>query len=153
VPKYEPVTATELRTVTGPRPGVKAFHDVVVWHYHPRGLRSGGIYNRRAVRGVTTLVPRTASLHAAGRAVDLMTSSKELHDELFLRLIRSSEQMGIVEVISWGRRWTLDKGVVKYSGKSPHTDHVHVGFSSDMASRPNTPELRKWFDHFMWGLR
>lgn len=152
MPKYEPVTATELRTVVGPRSGVKAFHDVVVWHYHARGLRSGGIYNRRAVRGVTTLVPRTASLHASGRAADFMTSDKELHNELLLRFIRCSEQLGIVEVISWDRRWTLEKGLQTYRGKSPHRDHVHVGFSSDFASRANTPELKKWITHFLWGV-
>ena len=153
--KYEPPTAAELRTVTGPRPGTRALHDVLVWHYHARGVKSGGIYNRRNRRGVLgPLTARGASLHSVGRAADLMTSDKAVHDEIFLRCIAAGEQCGIVEVISWNRRWTPDKGVHPYKGASPHRVHVHVGQSVDMASRGATTEdaaaLRKWFSHFLF---
>lgn len=149
--KYEPPTAAELRTVTGPRPGTRALHDVLVWHYHGRGVRSGGIYNRRNRRGVLgPLTVQGSSLHSVGRAVDLMTTDKAVHDEIFLRLIAAADQCGIVEVISWNRRWTPDKGVQPYRGTSPHRDHVHVGQSVDAASRPDTADLRKWFSHFLF---
>ena len=65
--KYEPPTAAELRTVTGPRPGTRALHDVLVWHYHARGVRSGGIYNRRPRRGLSVLSPQTNRADAAAR--------------------------------------------------------------------------------------
>ena len=148
--KYEPPTAAELRTVTGPRPGTRALHDVLVWHYHGRGVRSGGIYNRRPRRGLSVLTPATASLHACGRAIDLMTTDKAVHDDIFLRCIAAADQCGIVEVISWNRRWTPDKGVQPYRGTSPHRDHVHLGQSVDTASRPDTADLRKWFSHFLF---
>ena len=147
---YEPPTAAELRTVTGPRPGTRALHDVLVWHYHARGVRSGGIYNRRPRRGLSVLTPRTASLHAVGRAVDLMTREKAVHDEMFLCLIAAADQCGIVELISWERRWTPDGGVRPYRGTSPHRDHLHIGQSVDAASRPDTADLRKWFSHFLF---
>ena len=148
--KYEPPTAAELRTVTGPRPGTRALHDVLVWHYHGRGVRSAGIYNRRPRRGLSVLTPATASLHAVGRGLDLATTDKAVHDEIFLRCIAAADQCGIVEIISWNRRWTPDKGVRDYRGASPHRDHVHVGQSVDAASRPDTADLRKWFSHFLF---
>ena len=155
---YEPPTAAELRTVTGPRPGTRILHDVLVWHYHGRGVRSAGIYNRRNRRGVLgPVTARGASLHSVGRALDLATTDKALHDEIFLRCIAAADQCGIVEVISWERRWTPDKGVRPYKpgpGGSPHRDHVHVGQSVDTASRGANPEdakaLARWFSHFLF---
>ena len=149
--KYEPPTAAELRTVTGPRPGTRALHDVLAWHYHGRGVRSGGIYNRRNRRGVLgPLTVQGSSLHSVGRAVDLMTTDRAVHDDIFLRCIAAADQCGIVEVISWERRWTPDKGVQPYRGTSPHRDHCYVGQSVDAASRPDTADLRKWFSHFLF---
>ena len=48
---YQPVSRAELRNHTGPRPGVRAFSDVVLWSMHSMGVTNGGIYNRRPVRG------------------------------------------------------------------------------------------------------
>lgn len=138
MPKYQPVTRAELRTSTSPRPGVRALHDVVCWWIGPKGLRSGGIYSRRAVRGGTSW-----SLHAVGRAADFMCSV-DVGKDLSARLIAAKDLLGITEVIHNRMRWTEDKGCVPYKGSNPHTDHVHVAFTIDFANRPDTPEMRRW---------
>ena len=57
---------------------------------------------------------------------------------------------GIIEIIWQRKRWTEDHGVQDYHGVDPHTGHVHFAQTVDMASRPNTPDLHKWFNHFLW---
>lgn len=141
---YQAVTRSELKTKTSPRPGVRAFHDVVCFAMHAKGVRSGGIYNRRSVRGGLSW-----SLHAVGRAADFMCATKA-GDELFLRCVAAAKACGISEVIWKRQRWTAEKGVRPYRGSNPHLDHVHVGFTVDFADRPNTPDLRKWVAHFMF---
>lgn len=153
--KYQPVTAAELRNITGPQPGVQAFANAVMAKLGPtRGLVNLGIYNRRTVRGVTAAIsPRTASLHAVGRAWDAGVptgdAGRHLGNELWLRAINASQKglVGVQEVI-WNRqRWTPDKGVRRYSGKDDHTTHLHISFSIDWAQN-NSPQadLRRWVD-------
>ena len=143
-PKYQPVTAAEAKAVQGPRPGSRALHDVVLFRMASRGVRTGGIYNSRRVRGGIAW-----STHAAGRGIDWAVPSKQVGDELYLRLIRACDQIGVGEVIWRDRRWTAD-GEKPYKPKN-HYDHVHCSQTIDMASRPDTPDLRKWFDHFLFG--
>lgn len=145
MPAYERVTSVEAKTIQGPRPGALALSDVVIEHYMDRGVRSGGIYNSRRVRG-----GRAWSLHAAGRGIDWMCPTKQVGDELFLRLIHAADACGVCEVI-WNRqRWTEDKGVQQYRGVNPHVDHVHVGMTIDVSARPDTKDLRRWFKHFLF---
>ena len=153
---YQPVTSVELKTITGPRPGVRAVLDTILWFRSAvtpegfGGVKSGGIYNRRPQRGKTVLNPGSASLHSAGRALDIMVPNKKAGDELYLRLAAAADAIGICEIIWWERRLT-SKGEVPYRGKSPHKDHLHVGFTADWAARANTPDLRKWIAHFVFG--
>ena len=153
---YQPVTSVELKTITGPRPGVRAVLDTILWFRSAPtkegfgGVTSGGIYNRRPVRGKTVLNPGSASLHSAGRALDIVVPSKKAGDELCLRLIAAADAIGICEIIWWEKRFT-SKGEKAYKGASPHKDHIHVGFTADWGARANTPDLRKWVSHFVFG--
>ena len=148
---YQPVTAAELRTITGPRPGVQAVLDTVVWFRHSKGVKSAGIYNRRPVRGKKILTPGSASLHAAGRGLDLAVPSKQVGDELYLRLAAAADAIGVCEIIWYGRRLT-SAGEKPYKGVDNHTTHLHVGFTADWADRKNTADLRKWVAHFVFGV-
>lgn len=155
---YEPVTQWELDTKHGPRPGVVAFRNAVLFWTRPKGCYDAGIYNRRNVRGVFGRIkPATASLHAVGRAWDCgvpnATVNPAVGQEIAWRAVSAANPCGIVEVI-WNRhRWTAEKGSVPYSGKDPHTGHVHIGFSQTVADSPAThDDMVKWFSHAMFGL-
>lgn len=150
MPKYQAVTASEANGVHGPRPGAVALQDVILMHYAGR-LGTDGIYNHRKVRGSLT----SWSLHAAGRAIDIHVPPTQaaLGGELMVRLVKSADALGVCEVI-WNRtRWDGTSGQTKpYGGSDPHTTHVHIGMTVDIASRPNTPDLHKWFDFFLFGV-
>lgn len=145
---YQPVTSAELAHCFGPRPGVQAFSDVVLWSLHDKGVRSDGIYNRRKVRGSLF----TWSLHAVGRAVDIGVAkpSDPVGDILMMQCVAHADWLGICEVIWNAKRWTKEKGLRPYSGADLHRTHLHVGFTVDFADRPNTPELRAWIAHFLF---
>jgi hypothetical protein len=148
---YERPTSVELRTVTGPRPGVQAVLDAIVWKWSVRGVRSAGIYNRRTVRGRSgPLTPLNASLHSVGRGLDISVPTKQVGDELFLRLVAAADAIGICEIIWWDRRIT-SKGEKPYKGVDNHHTHLHVGFTADFADRKNDADLRKWVTHFVFG--
>jgi len=147
---YQPVTSVELKTVKGPRPGVQAVMDTVGWYRYAQGVRSAGIYNRRPVRGKTVLTAKNASLHAAGRALDISVPSINVGNELYLRLAAAADAIGVCEII-WNRKRLTKNGEAAYKGVDPHTTHLHVGFVADWADRPNTPDLRKWVAHFVFG--
>lgn len=141
---YQPVTAAELRRCYGPRPAVQVFYNVCALLWRARGLRSDGIYNRRPVRGSTSVW----SLHAVGRAVDLGVPAGQkgldLGNEIAVRCIAHHDALGIGEVI-WNRhRWSTEHGYVPYDGLDPHTSHVHIGFTIDFADKPATDALAKW---------
>lgn len=148
---YEPVTATELKTITGPRPGCVAFNDVVCFVEHQHGVYPAGIYNRRNVRGVAGPIrPGSASLHSAGRAVDIGIPTKAVGDALFQKLLAAADFIGICEIIWWDTR-TTTKGTLNYKGADNHHTHIHVGFTADFASRANNDDLKKWIAHFLYG--
>jgi hypothetical protein len=155
---YEPVSQWELDTKFNPRPGVVAFRDCVLFWTRPKGCYDAGIYNRRAVRGVTGRVTvKNASLHAVGRAWDCgvpnASTNPAVGQEIAWRCSVAANLCGIVEVI-WNRhRWTAEAGSVSYSGKDPHTSHVHIGFSQTVADSPATHDnLMKWYTHALFGL-
>jgi hypothetical protein len=138
---YEPVTAAELLHHRGERPGVRAFLNTVLFLFAGRPVRSGGIYNRRPVRGGSSW-----SLHAVGRAVDIMVpAGNPVGFELFLRCVNAGDRLGICEVIYNRRRWTPERGTQPYNGENAHLDHVHIGFTTKMADQPNTPALCHWY--------
>jgi len=151
---YEPVTQWELNTQFGPRPGVVAFRDTVLWWMRPKGCYDAGIYNRRNVRGVVgRLRPATASLHAVGRAWDCGIPNLAVGSEVAFRSVLAANPCGIIEVIFNRTRWTAEHGTVPYSGVDPHTAHVHIGFSQTVADSPATHDnLVKWFSMAMFGL-
>lgn len=91
---YQRVTRAELNRWTGPRPGVRAFHDAVLWVRHSAGVRSGGIYNRRRVRGGSSW-----SLHSVGRAADFMVPNLAAGYDIAFRAIRQARMLGVSEVI------------------------------------------------------
>jgi hypothetical protein len=153
MPAYQRVTIAEARKIQGPRPGTRALYETVLAHYFARGLKGGGIYNNRTIRG-----SRALSTHAAGRGADFMVPNRKgeatpeglkLGDELFLRLISAAEALSICEIIWQNKRWTTEG--VKHYRPNNHHDHVHAAQTIDGASQPDTPNLRKWYAHFLWG--
>jgi hypothetical protein len=89
------------------------------------GTRNGGTYGCRTIAGTTQL-----SVHAAGRAGDLMTEtgsptrvSKFLAEQMHI----FSLQMGIQGLIHNRLNWWCNRGDAwyNYSGSNPHTDHIH----------------------------
>jgi hypothetical protein len=84
-----------------------------------------GIYNCRNTRGGSTL-----SLHGEGRAWDCAVSARTnlaLGNKTAQFFVDACQMLGIQRVI-WNRRqWdSRAKAWRKYSGQSPHTDHIHV---------------------------
>lgn len=146
---YEPVTAVELKTVVGPRPGAQTISNVIVFNMYDKGVRSAGIYNRRPIRGKKILTPATASLHAAGRGIDISVPNKQIGDELFLRVVNAADAIGVCEVIWWDKRAT-SKGILDYHGVDNHHTHLHIGITADMADN-RSPQLDAWVKHFLFG--
>lgn len=163
-PKYEPCTAIEWRTITGPTPGARAFLAEVLAHYgagptNQSGVGSDGIYNHRMVRG-----SRTAhSNHASGRAIDVHVSDngpgRLVGYDLFQRITRdpAATAVGVCEAIYYRQRWDGTSNLVKpYLGHpDDHKTHVHVTMTADVAHHPCDPTnpadpLRVWFRHFLF---
>lgn len=143
---YEPVTGGELLRNRGPRHGVQAFADVILFAFTQAGVKMGGIYNRRRQRGGSSW-----SLHAVGRAVDFMVPTTQVGDFLAAVIVKAATQCGVCEIIWNRRRWTAERGWQAYHGSNPHTDHVHVGFTRDLADSASTTEaLHKWFGAMMF---
>lgn len=145
---YEAVSAAELIKNRGPRKGVVAFRDAVLFWTRPKGMGDDGIYNRRLVRG-----GHSWSLHAVGRAWDCHVTDKAAGDELANRAVVVADWVGICEVIWQRHRWTKEKGWQPYSGEDPHTGHIHFGFTRAWADNPAShDELVKWVCHFVFGI-
>ncbi len=67
--------------------------------------------------------------HPKGLGLDFMTSNKRTGDALANDLIQNRKAWNVKYVI-WNRYiWTPSRGWHKYSGPSPHTDHVHASFN------------------------
>ena len=137
---------------SGPRPGVVAFRDTVLFWTMNHGTNDLGIYAKRNIRGGST-----PSLHAVGRAWDIggvnANDPGNYGHELALRIIAASALCGVTEVI-WNRhRWTEAGGTVDYHGVDAHTTHIHVGFTQAIADNPSPyADLCKWFGHALFGV-
>lgn len=103
-------------------------------------LRAGGTYCCRQ-NSATTRVP-TLSVHATGRAIDLMVpmaggdADNTLGDAVAAWLVENAEYIGIQRVV-WDRAfWNGERGFGLLSSASlPHTDHLHVELSVAGAER------------------
>lgn len=157
---YEAVTARELATKWGPRPGVVAFRDAVLFWTRPKGTYDAGIYNRRPMRGLgNILTPNNASLHAVGRAWDCGTpdarKDPSVGNEIVMHGIGAAGFCGIIEIIFNGNRVTAESGwkCVPYHGEDMHYTHVHFGFSQQFAdSTAPHAALVSWCSKAMFGL-
>ncbi len=105
-----------------------------------------GGYSCRPISGSTT----TTSLHATGRALDIMLpmwsedADNDLGDPIGNWLIEHAEEIGIQYIIwdewTWNASRTPGDKERLYGGVSPHHDHLHVELSLE-ASDALTP----WF--------
>ena len=97
-------------------------------------ISATGIYNDRNIAGTNT-----KSAHSEGRALDIHLnandpSQRQIGDRLFSILMVVASETGIDNVI-WNRRiWSVrraSEGIRDYTGRSPHTDHIHVEFTRE----------------------
>lgn len=141
-PGIEDHAAGEPQTRCDPRhdrPGVNRFRELVMAAYP--STRDGGIVRECHVGG--------DSLHKEGRAWDWMLDAHDedeaaMADELLSWLLATdahgshharARRLGITSIIWDGKSWSADApdDWQPYTGASPHTDHIHFGFSSDGA--------------------
>lgn len=74
---------------------------------------------------------KTKSDHNSGDAADLGISSIEQGKPVADALIKEAEARGVKYIIFNRKIWSVDRkneGWRPYSGKDPHTNHVHVSF-------------------------
>lgn len=133
---YEPVTTAEYRAHVGrERPGTRALRDAnalaLVTLTGAGPAKRGEIVSVRPVRGGTE-----PSTHSVGRGVDTYPLTKLAGDILFLRSIRAAHALGVCECIWWRKRWTAERGIQRYNGVNPHTDHLHESQTRAAADNP-----------------
>jgi hypothetical protein len=106
--------------------------------YHLKGVSNntsnaadywGGKYGIKNIGGLGPgSVP--GSDHPKGRALDFMTySNKKKGDALANDIIKNYKAWNVKYVIWYRYIWQPGRGWHRYSGPSPHTDHVHVSFN------------------------
>jgi hypothetical protein len=106
-----------------PRPGVEAFRR---WVLETRGGRDGGIWRECSIGG--------HSEHKEGRAWDWMCTLPQGR-ELVARLLANGDELarraGVLYLIHDHRIWRAyePRGWSAHTG-NPHTDHVHLSFST-----------------------
>jgi hypothetical protein len=109
---------------------------------HPAlGEVSHGCFSDRTISGTSTL-----SLHAEGRAVDLMCATAarvDAVDAIVDALVEGEawRVLGVQQVIWWGRIWRFDRGWRPYTGSAgPHKDHAHIELIRSAAAHLTTDE-------------
>ena len=154
--QYQAPTQWELDNIRGPRPGSEALLTVLKDHY--AGSKSLGIYCRRRIGGRSCnepvrLTPQNASNHSVGRGIDWAPANKAQGDDAFVRMIAAAKAgLPVCELIWYRQRWTSSRGVVPYKGDSPHTDHIHITITTDLACCPNTSASRLSIHGMIFGL-
>lgn len=144
--RYEPVTAAEYRDHRGQtRPGTAALRDAhalaLVTLTGAGPAQRGQIVSDRPIAGTSTL-----STHAVGRGLDTFPLTKLAGDILFLRSIREAAACGTCEHIWQRKRWTPDRGLQRYTGPNPHTDHLHSAQTQAAADNPaGHQSLVRWY--------
>lgn len=117
------------------RPGMIAFAELVSKHY-----------NRPRYYASRTCLAGDNSQHYEGRAVDWSMNAydaadKAIGDDVATWLTKNNGEMarrfGVMSVIWNKRSWyvSVPDRWYDYTGPSPHTDHVHVGFTWDGAMK------------------
>jgi hypothetical protein len=108
-----------------------------IYTYFPQTDHIGG-YSCRAIVGNSS----TMSLHATGRALDVMIptiggeANNSLGDPIGNWLIENAEFIGIQYIIWDSWTWRADRDAPKdrsYGGSHPHHDHLHVELSEEAA--------------------
>lgn len=89
-----------------------------------------------------TADPSSLSVHAVGRALDIMVDGTKpaglkTGNEIKNYLINNSKALGVQRVI-WNRHiWSANQdGWRDYSGPSPHIDHVHAEINLEASKKP-----------------
>lgn len=126
---------------TPAHPGTRELNTYLLRRY--AFLRAGGAYCCRQ-NSAATRVP-TLSVHATGRAIDLMVpmtggdANNTLGDQVANWLVENASFIGVQRVV-WDRAfWNGERGFGLLSSASlPHTDHLHVELSVDGAARRTT---------------
>jgi hypothetical protein len=138
MPPHHPHHHAHANQWNGPQPAPRALWTLV--HANFPQTRFDGIYNQRNIAGTNT-----PSLHAEGRALDIgldvrKPTEKTIGDGLFQIFIDVAGQAGFEEII-WNRQiWsTRNPHIHHYTGQSPHTDHVHVGFTRQASQTTTFP--------------
>ncbi|MBK8691151.1 MAG: hypothetical protein IPN17_02285 [Deltaproteobacteria bacterium] len=123
---------------TPAHPGTRDLNTFLLRRY--AFLRAGGTYCCRQ-NSATTRVP-TLSVHATGRAIDLMVpmvggdADNTLGDQAANWLVENAEYIGIQRVV-WDRAyWNGERGFgLLASASLSHTNHIHVELSVAGAAR------------------
>jgi len=119
---FAPFQAAGTRCLSA-QPGARALMSYII-NERKDGARNWGIYNCRRIAGRTV-----RSTHAEGRALDIGFSgvSNPAGTRLVRALLPHVGKLGI-QVIIWNRTiWSRSSpGGRRYTGASPHTDHVHI---------------------------
>ena len=123
-----------------PRPGVVAFARLMTSHY---GMGSLGLMGRTCGSDV--------SEHYDGRAWDWMLNVRNPSQEAVAQSVLTwltapdkngvkgamARRFGIMYIIHNKKMWRSyapERGWARYSGSSPHTDHIHFSFNYDGAA-------------------
>ena len=112
----------------GLKPGTRMLGEQIKQQF---GVTYGG-YSCRANTANTSQL----SIHAVGRALDIMTSGAS-GDEIANHLVENAETLGI-QLIIWNRTlWKIGPNGPSsraYTGPNPHTDHVHAEVTNAVAA-------------------
>lgn len=140
---YQPA----VRCTTGPTRGARALLAWLLETYAVRGMRSGGIYNCRPVRGGTM-----TSTHGEGRGIDGMIpatpgKATELGSEVLNRVGAVAEPLGVQTVIYARRIYSAQSPDGRpYAGVAPHWDHLHMELTRPAAADLTLARCRQLLD-------
>jgi hypothetical protein len=91
------------------------------WVIDNTGITNIGGYANRNIAGTNTL-----SKHALGKAIDVMTYNKAIHQKIANEFVSNAGRWGTDNVITGTRIWNR-RGWHGYNG-IPHNNHIHVDF-------------------------
>lgn len=117
------------------QPGLRALWGLVQQQWG--NTKFGGIYSNRNIAGTNK-----RSLHADGRALDIMTShlgqqGTVTGNQIAAWLVANASTFGVQEIVWNGQTWSAARPYWKPSsrGATDHADHVHVGLTAEGASK------------------
>ncbi|WNG27301.1 hypothetical protein F0U62_27250 [Cystobacter fuscus] len=134
--QYMPYEGPPAVCAGGLLPGTREIGDWIRQHF-PQATSYGGY----ACRG-NTADPSVLSIHAAGRALDVFVplsggaADNTKGDAIGNHLIKNARYMGVLYIIWDQAQWSGSASGTKmsaYTGPNPHTDHLHVEFSTAAA--------------------